>query len=342
MKFKRFYRHAANNRFEQNQLQTDILVSGSAESFNYFYTADGPPSDNRYFPEGESNYIKEQTEFEPDNGCGLFNFTEGGDVEEQIRNLHQLYSALQSNAGNQNSEFTLTEVKTQRDLLLSGYFKQSVESGELARFKEFIDAMEGRAINMLKYGIAIETGDFEGAKSALIQQSNYEEMNDFISVQEVNLRRLFGSEETPFKMSEEEELKLDQIAESDSPYRGYARALMFLEKGVRYYDEEEDDHDFQSELDVKKISLSEPIESESLVVIPNPVEGNTFTLNGDIVGEGDGIIEVVNSEGATVAKYSLSELSAKTITINSMNRKGVYYVRVITSARSETVKFIQR
>jgi hypothetical protein len=173
------------------------------------------------------------------------------------------------------------EAKFRRDKLVNDYVDLALKEQNLGKINSLLHQIPGPEAKMRHFGACLELGDHTGVNFLLsVIGGMGTEYNDFVDVQEINLDRLQVSGEE-YVLAELDSITLDNIVSSESGARGYARAILYLLKGKRYYDfyEEKLANCFQDE--GKAIFLKKP--SSSLTVYPNPVINSHFKLTGEML-----------------------------------------------------------
>ena len=329
----------ANNRFEtfEQSSHVDIAVSPSSPAFNYYFTDTGDPADDVFEPRGISTYNKVPTSDPGDSNCSSGRSPGFGIKEQDVLAAQSNYDNIRnySNPKLPSDRWNIENAKTIRDNLLDDFVDLAIKESNLSKINSLLPQIPGPEAKMRHFGACVELGDHAGANSLLSAISTMGiEYTDFVDVQYINLDRLQTTTED-YNLSEADSIKLDNIASSESGFRGYARALLYLLKGKRYFDS----------FELKSAVVLEEgedvafvkVESPSLSVFPNPVVDGQLKLTGEIL-DGDGVAVLRRMDGSVVPVTAFS--SVKQLTINAPEINGIYFVQVTKGRETSAVKVI--
>jgi hypothetical protein len=234
------YNKAAANCFTDPGPRVDILAPfNQTATFKYYYLAGEPPAGCNSEPLTLGNYTKQfVTDFLSVIDCDQFGGLPPGltdpnsdDLNTRRAILQQLapYIATDENALNQYYK-TLQE----KDAILRYLLEQSQASGQYATMEGLLAGEQSKAADWAIFGMRMGRKDYEGAALWLNQLPvQSDEDLQFRDVQIINLQRLqnLGT----FQLSISQEAYLNSVAESTSPVRGYAQAILGLLKDRRFY-----------------------------------------------------------------------------------------------------------
>jgi hypothetical protein len=147
-----------------------------------------------------------------------------------------------------------------------------------------------------------------------------------------------GVNNKEYNLTQLDSISLDAIARSDSESRGYARALMYLLKGKRYYD------GYDEKSLGKSSASSEAIVSElgylEISIYPNPVSGDQISVVGTIL-KGEGKVSLRRLDGSLVSVTNFR--STQKLSIVTPDANGIYFVEVTNGEDVITKKiFVKR
>jgi hypothetical protein len=234
---------AAANCFTDPGLRADIIAPINQTSpFKYYYLASEPPAGCDPEPLSLGNYAKESVANSlPVIDCDQFGglppgLTDpnSGDLNTRRARLQQLapYIATDENALNQ-----YYKTLQQKDAILRYLLEQSHASGQYATMEGLLAGEQSKAADWAIFGLRMARKDYANAALWLNQLpiQSYEDAQ-FRDVQIINIQRLqnLGT----FQLSVGQETYLNSVAESTSPVRGYAQAILGLLKDRRFYPED--------------------------------------------------------------------------------------------------------
>jgi hypothetical protein len=331
----------ANNRFStvEQSSHKDISVDPNSPPFNYYYTDTGDPADDAFEPRGESNYNKIETSSKPISECLSGKPPTGNIKEEDVLAAQNHYLNIKSSA-NPNLLEEMQEVenaKVIRDDLVNDFIDLAILEQDLSKINSLLTKIPGPEAKMRHFGACLELGDHAGAKNLLsVIDGLGVGYNDFVDVQEINLDRLEISGED-YVLTTSDSITLDNIASSESEARGYARAVLYLLKGKRYYDnyEEKIGSGFLDEETSAVVKDMSPI----LTVYPNPVHNGKLKISGEII-RGNGMATVRRMDGSVVSAVTFSDLEE--LTIDAPLVTGIYFIQVTRGEETAMVKVIVR
>lgn len=329
----------ANNKFETVPLtpnHVDIVVDASAPAFNYYYTDTSNPDDD-FEPRGQSNYSKIATTLNEIPGC-LSGLPPGKEIkEEDVLAAQNFYENIK-NSSDPNSPDDAQQVenaKVNRNNLVNDFIDLAIKGQNLSKVNSLLSQIPGPEARIRHFGACVELGDFTGANSLLsVIDGLGSDYNDFVDVQGINLDRLQVAGQK-YALNELDSITLDNIASSESSARGYARSILYLLKGKRYYDDygEKKDSDLQN--GGKTTTKAYP--SSRIAVYPNPLNKGQFKISGKIL-QGSGMALLRRIDGSVISETKFYD--TEEVTVDAPEIDGVYFIQVTKGDETATVKVI--
>lgn len=220
-----------------NPNRPDIVTTGSTQSFVYWYDPNGLSSGCYAEPVTPGNYMKEiSIRFDLSLNCSLF----GGGIQRPAtpESLGAIRSELQALA-QEASESIVTQIQYHRllrekDDILNQLVIGALEAGNDEAAESWLLSEQSAGAYWSILGLRMDRGDYIGAAQWLERMpvTNADDL-DFKTVQHINLQRLQAG--GLLTLTTAQELALNAVAESGSPARGFARALLGLLKDRRFY-----------------------------------------------------------------------------------------------------------
>lgn len=220
----------------------DLLTSGQTNPFTYWYDQNGPDVGCNSEPVSGGNYTVEGTSVAWDPvACYAYG---GGGQSATAPATFEALTAARSALENFEANFSAgapdslqyRRLLRQKDGLLMALVQAAVESGQYAAAEALLSAENTKAANWGIFGLRVAQGDYPGALAWLnVLPVENETDAQFRDVQRINLQRLQAG--GLFELSTTQEATLNAVAESGSPVRGFARAILGLLKDRRFYPE---------------------------------------------------------------------------------------------------------
>lgn len=217
----------------------DIITESDATTVSFRYWTPNEASEPCLIPTTTGNYsINPTTGIEPN--CNklpgaIDNPTEEdlGDIRQQVASLE---GQLQQDPNNQTLESQWLDALYQKELLLGGLVREKMEAGDYAGAEALLAEENTMEADYSLFGLKMGRGAYTEAQAFLntLPQTTQDE-KWFVQVQQINIQRL-QNEET-FQLSTQQDSLLNQVADSESPVRGYARAILMLLKDKHYESE---------------------------------------------------------------------------------------------------------
>ncbi|MTB53986.1 S8 family serine peptidase [Lewinella sp. W8] len=332
----------ANNCF--NTSANDITVSGSVNSFNYYYSNN---SSSCFFPTNASGFNLIPTSF-PSVDCTVkskrsHTYKNNDPVSaQQVLNKYEVLENLRSQANstpNLPNINTLAEIaRTERefDFLVNSYSKGRKTDSELKELELVLNRINTPAARMRFFGVLMKHNKLEEARHALINVSlngAFDELS-FQKTQEINIDRLEAQNMgVEYKLNASDEAFLYSVAFSRSSDRTYARAILELLKGERF-DPDPEILNISSE-NFEKKSQDAPLEiisnSDVINISPNPATNfiNISIDEGQLKHLGENVVVSLHrGSGSTISRESLSTSPTILFPIKENVRSGLYYIRI--------------
>lgn len=262
-----------------------------------------------------------------------------GIKERDVLAAHMKYESLR-NSANPNIPQEVQQVdgaKVNRDNLINDFVDLALKERSLSKINSLLSKIPGPEAKMRHFGACVELRDYAGARSLLSVIGGFgSSYNDFVDVQQVNLDRLQTTGQE-YVIAESDFVMLDNIASSESNVRGYARAVLYLLKDVRYYDSYEDKVSGGLQEGSKTKVLTDL--KSSLVVYPNPVTNGIIRMTGEII-QGDVVVTIRRIDGSVLSVNKLT--GVQEITVNSPEKSGIYFIEVTSGEQVATSKVVVR
>lgn len=228
----------ASNCFD-SPLGGDIITESSATTESFRYWTPGETSQPCLIPTTPGNYTISYT-FGDLTDCSKLPGAIDNPTEEDLDNIRQqivsLEGQLQQDPNNQTLEAQWLDALYQKELLLGGLVRERMEAGDYAGAEALLAQENTVEADYSLFGLKMDRGAYTEAQAFLntLPQTTQDE-TWFVQVQQINIQRL-QNEET-FQLSAQQESLLNQVADSESPVRSYARAILMLLKDKHYESE---------------------------------------------------------------------------------------------------------
>lgn len=228
----------AGNCFD-NSLGGDIITESDATTVSFRYWTPRETSQPCLIPITPGNYTIQET-FDEFPNCNELPGAIDNPTEEDLGDIRllviSLEGQLQQDPGNLTLESRLLEALYQKELLLGGLVQEKMEAGDYTGAEALLAQENTVEADYSLFGLKMERGAYTEAQSFLstLPQTTQDE-TWFVQVQLINIQRL-QYEET-FQLSSQQEVLLNEVADSESPVRGYARAILMLLRDKHYESE---------------------------------------------------------------------------------------------------------
>jgi hypothetical protein len=288
----------ASNCFTNPETQIDILTinqwGGSTDYFTYYYKPEKVSSDCDPEPLTPGNYGKATTQdVTTAIDCGEFGGLPDGFRTPTPRDLEIIRIRLQELVPgittDERIKMEYYQTLQDKEVILKYLLGQALEKGDYATAENLLIGERSKAANCAIFGLRMKRKDYVAAAEWLRQLPVQEETDaQFQEIQKINIQRLLNSDK--FQLSFAQETYLNQVAESASPVRGFARGILGLLKDRRFYPESYEfgkDRGFSAKPTSKEdIKLYPVPANQSLVVTwPSMQTDGSFTLQIiDILG----------------------------------------------------------
>ncbi|MBL7810263.1 MAG: T9SS type A sorting domain-containing protein [Saprospiraceae bacterium] len=294
----------------------DITSTGT--SFSYFVNTSAPFCE---VPVSPVNFIVVNTSNK--NPINCLNLPEtldpatGGNLPELRQQLADLQGQLVLNPENNILQAEWHQAMAQKEALMKALIKEKIAVGDYAGIDALLEEEHTLESDMSRFGLRMSIGAYAEAE-ALLNTFPHETQDEFwfVKVQQINLQRLLNPE--TFELAEMDEALLNVVAESQSPYRGFARAILMLLKGNWYA------CDVQTALRSAEPVQTAPVVVKDWVLAPNPAN-NTLQISLGKIAAAKAEIKLFDVYGRMVKQADASgqqEIQLET----SQLPEGVYYV----------------
>jgi subtilisin family serine protease len=309
----------AGNCFD-NSLDEDIVTESLAttESFRYWHS--GLTAMPCEIPVTPGNYVTQSTEGSFINCGKLSGFTDTpteedlGDIRQQVASLQ---GQLQQDPDNQSLIAQWLDALYQKETILGWLIRDKTWAGDYSGAEALLVQEGTLESNYSLLGMKMSRGAFTEAQNLLstLPQTTQDE-TWFVQTQEINLERLRN--EGTFQLSAQQEALLDEVAESNSPIRGHARAILMLLKDKRY----ELDHPLIERSARQPQAGQENKASAEWVIAPNPANGSVHIDFGKETAE-DAILMLFDVHGRLILKMDIASMASTTVDTKALP-EGIY------------------
>jgi len=199
----------------------EISVSDPNSAFAYFVPETGDPCKyptNNLNDGGTNQYVTNDVPNLFDNDCEFIRLPISA-AKEDLDQINNEINLLKSNlSSSELSSVSLKSAEISKDMILRKITLDNLESGNL----EYLDQLFGLELNFKdQFGVAILNKNYNHASEIL----NNIEDSDFVSIQQINLKRLINPNYTPSAI---EKSLMIAYANSENKNSGYARALISI------------------------------------------------------------------------------------------------------------------
>lgn len=321
-----------------------IVTLAPTVSFNYHVLSSDPPPCQLPLPSsfGTNNYSTSFTSSPPSiEDCGLDldvgPEAEGPYVYNDYHTVRQEYLALKvqldADPGNVQLLGETLRKEEQKEGIVAWFIRDAINSGSMATAQTVLNEEGTTESQRLLYGMKVQLNDYTGAQSTLSSLPNgTQDEQWFRAVQEINLERL--QSEGQFSLSNEQDSLLYVVANSKSPERSYARAILSLLKDEQFLP------DIDLQLGEQRQNSSHPpienqqgniISENKVSIIPNPSMGE-FEVVLDSGSAKGGTITVLSSTGKILSEYPLPESNRQTLHLTDLPN-GIYLLQISSNNR---------
>jgi hypothetical protein len=246
---------------------------------------------------------------------------------EERRNL--LSALLPSISSDPSAKATYYSILPEKEAILKHLIGEALLDENYLFAEQLLSGEGTKAAQLAIYGLRVKRGDYVGAANQL-SQLPIEGDNDatFHEVQLINLQRLQNLDS--FALSTTQEDYLNAIAEGHSAVRGYARGILSLLKGNRYYPD-------PVELSLERSMRPSSAEVSALTAFPNPASNQISIVHPVFATE----IKVIDCFGNLKFQKQLSSKnSVTTIPVGSF-ATGMYQALLIDGlGNTQHVRFV--
>jgi Secretion system C-terminal sorting domain len=332
----------AGNCFSIPPQTIDISTYGNfgsqTVSFDYYHDADNFLVQPVCYaePRNPGNYSKFQTtKFQDPFDCSKF----GGlaselehpseqDLMERRLILHELQPLIETDVVLKDSFY---RVQSEKEAILK-YLLSNALAKETFHHAEFLlNGENTKAAKQAIYGLRVKRGDYEAAATLLSQLPLEDEFDmQFRDIQMINLQRLQNSNN--FVLTLEQEAFLNTIADGTSPIRGYARGILALLKGNRYYPDPID-------ITLERGAESERKSTLNLSIYPNPAFDQLSVTLPHLDTEAE--IKITDCFGQTKQLLRVTPNDITQIIPVKRLSSGIYFLSILEdNGRTHQTKFV--
>ncbi len=313
----------ADNCLTRPVTVADISTNGSTVHFNYYHSA----KQKCKVPANPGNYTAIQSNFA---GCGKLPPFQTPSYDEWIAVLENIAEHESNDDVKSDKYYALLE---QRDAMLTYFVEKALKDSNSDEAISYLDQANTAHSKMAKFGIYMSNGNLENAEE-LLQSFDAEdpEYNEFIQVQKINISRLQNLE--GFELSASQKGVLEELSESDSGVKAYARSILGLLEDKEYIDEY-----FIEGGGGGKVAETEEGQKISLTISPNPTS-DRLTINLTSIAEiDDHTIEIVDNTGQLKYSNTINSKRSLEIDIEDYNQ-GIYVLRIVNDKNE--VLFVEK
>jgi hypothetical protein len=319
--------------------QEHIVTFAPTVSFNYHVLSGDSPPCQVPLPSsiGTNNYSISFSSSQPSiESCGLDldggPEAEGPYVYNDYHTVNQEYLALKSqldaDPGNVQLLGETLQKEEEKEGIVAWFIRDAINSGSMTTAQTVLNEEGTTESQRLLYGLKVQLNDYNGAQSTLSSLPNSTQDEQwFRAVQEINLERL--QSEGQFTLSTEQDSLLYVLANSKSPERSYARAILSFLK----------DEQFLPDIDLnlggqRNNSSHPPFENQQgnitwenkVSIFPNPSKG-AFEVLLDSGSAKGGTITVLSTTGKILSEYPLPESNRQTLHLSDLPN-GIYLLQI--------------
>lgn len=245
------------------------------------------------------------------------------------KQLHQnLVGQLDLDPGNAILKKQTLAAEEEKEKILSCIIKNALNSGIITDAETALLSDGSTSAMKRLFGLKLQTNDYDGATSLLSHPvlNGLDNINNqnFVRVQQINLQRL-NSGAADFHLSADQELFLEDLADSPSESSNYAKGLLSLLKERAFVFEH-----ILPDLGGDQPNLMIPENNDpTLSVFPNPSSGMVSVSLPKYFDE-EVRISIFSLSGVTVGEFIFKE--GKNLEIDARSYpEGVYVIKVIAA-----------
>ena len=326
----------AGNCFSASHVE-HIVTFAPTVSFNYHILSSNQPLCQVPQPSnfGTNNFTIIPDASSPTNeDCGLDldgdPEAEGPYVYNDYYTVKQQYLALKAQLdANPNNVQLLGETlrkEEEKEGIVAWFVRDAINSASITTAQTILNEEGTTESKRLLYGLKVQMNDYAGAQGVLSTLPNISQDEQwFRSVQEINLERLQST--GAFTLLGAQDSLLYVVANSKSPERSYARALLSFLKEEQFFPDIELPLGEHLGAGRPQVHTNQSISlDEKLSVRPNPSNGEVEVVfdSDEIKG---GIVTILSPNGETLRKYELPENNRQTLQLTDMPN-GIYFLQV--------------
>ncbi|TAK50572.1 MAG: T9SS type A sorting domain-containing protein [Saprospiraceae bacterium] len=313
-----------------------IVTLAPTVSFNYHILSSDPPLCQVPQPSNFGTNLYNKV-FDANPGaqdCGLDldgdPEAEGPYVYNDYYTVKQQYLALKAQLdANPNNIQLLGETlrkEEEKEGIIAWFIRDAIAFGIMATAQTILNEEGTTESKRLLYGLKVQMNDYAGAQAVLSTLPNISQDEQwFRSVQVINLERLQST--GAFTLSGAQDSLLHVVANSKSPERSYARALLSFLKEEQFYPDIELPLGERQGSGRPQVHTNQSISlDEKVSVRPNPSNGEVEVVfdSDEIKG---GVITIHSPNGEMLRKYELPESNRHVLQLADMPN-GIYFLQV--------------
>lgn len=321
--------YPTDNCFTEPGQKIDILTNGSTIHFDFFHRPSGETTCG-YEPLNPGNYTPLQTSPDlPPHDC--YQFIEGSTVPEnasltELDSLRHLITELAPyTASSIDTLVWYNQVWEEKEALLHYLVMTALDTNDIAAAEQIIRDENIIAADWAIYGLRLNSGDISGAASWLAQLSDTSEVEqDFYDIQAINLA--YRQDTTgSFVLDSSQISFLEGMAYGGSPVRDYARSLLGVLVGQKFYPEIPEE---EGELRSVDQDVNFRHQSEDWRIYPVPAN-NELQIRWKIEeSEDTWQIRIIDVMGGELLTQSIQAASGHHLLYLDEIRTGIFYIAI--------------
>jgi len=299
----------------------DIITESDATTVSFRYWTPEETSQPCLIPLTPGNYTIPYT-FGDLTNCNKLPGVIDNPTEEDLNDIRLLVASLEGqllqDPNNQTLESQWLDALYQKELLLGGLVRVKMEAGNYTGAEALLAQENTLEADYSLFGLKMDRGAYTEAQSFLntLPQTTQDE-TWFVQVQQINIQRL-QNEET-FQLSSQQEVLLNEMADSESPVRGYARAILMLLKDKHY----ECEHPLvERSVSSPKGGNPDDVPATKWTVAPNPANHSLRIDFGRETAE-DAVLTLSDIHGRSILKMDIPYMVGATIDTKAFP-EGIY------------------
>lgn len=303
----------------------DIVTTGNTVKFRYYHHAKAQPCLD--VPNNPGNYQKVGT---PGVSVDCSTLVDSSGIKGEpptredltnIRNnIFTLEQQVTANPLDETLFSNLLDKKGEKEQILKSLLEQALSQKDYTEAESLLAGENSKAAKHVIFGLKLERGDYQDAKSYLLQLPSLEQEDiDFKTVQTINIDRLENG--TDFLLTPETTSTLEQIAYGTTVCKVYAQAILTLLTGQRF------EREALTSQRQKQITNNEPKDIGLMTIMPNPTQRVANILFKKEAPQ-NSVLVVVNQHGHIMSRYDISGQKQLLLDTETF-ANGIYFVKAI-------------